>query len=132
MITYFVYEKPSGRITNKISNQPLDHLIDRDDIGVFLLVDYFEGTGWTHYVVDGQLVERPTLAITQSADSIVADGVEVLTVVGAPEESIFTLYGPNHDTWTGDNEITVDVPGRYDLHVECWPYQTVVVSFDGT
>ena len=132
MYDYLIYEKSTGRITSRISNQPFDHLVDSVDTGIILLVNPFDGDGWNYYVVDEQLVERPVLAISQNTDAVAADGVDVLRVDGAPEDATYSLFGPVHDTWTGDNEITVDVPGHYDLHIDHWPYQTARVSFDAT
>ncbi len=132
MIDYIVFSKDSGRILQKVSNQPFEHLLEREDIGVLLLLDTWGGSGSTHYVLDGEIVERPILPTTPSSQSIVANGQEVLSVEGIPSSAIYVLDGPVQDRWEDDNELTVDVPGRYTLYIDCWPYQTVTVEFDGT
>jgi hypothetical protein len=48
----------------------------------------------SHYrVVDGEVVERPAIAVTVSADTIAADGVDECVLSGLPDPCIVTVRG---------------------------------------
>lgn len=89
----------------------------------------------TQYVKEEKIADRPVFTVTLSSTSVSADGSSALTLSGFPENSTLTIAGPVFDTWTETGttvDLTVNIPGRYQVKIECWPYQDQVVTFDAT
>jgi hypothetical protein len=76
----------------------------------------------THYVSDGELVERPTMGLSYSSLSIGVD--EELVIFGVPDGCY--AYYPGGMLEVEDNELIFSsaVPARVRLSFEKFPYQT--------
>lgn len=103
----------------------------------FIWLDVSEVDWHSHYVAEGQLLDRPEPESISalSVVSIPADGVAVTTLVNIPVGAKVQISGPIEDEWveeSGSAEISVDVPGRYIVKVEKWPQKAVEVSFNAT
>ena len=103
----------------------------------YIWLDVSEVDWHSHYVGEGQLLNRPepeSIAVL-SAPSIPADGVTITTLTNIPVGAKVQISGPIEDEWveeSGSAEISVDVPGRYIVKVEKWPQKAVEVSFNAT
>lgn len=87
------------------------------------------------YVLNAEVLDRPTWNPTVSSASIPADGVTAITVSGIPAPVKVDLFGPASDSWSGaagDVSVAVGLPGAYTLLIDAFPYQLVEVKFNAT
>lgn len=70
-------------------------------------------SGKTHFIVNGEVTERPTSPVTLSD----------LTLQSVPAGSALMINGERYENVEGDVELEFPLPGTYRLRVECWPYK---------
>jgi hypothetical protein len=85
----------------------------------YLLVDS-PPSGDTHYVLDGQVVERPQNPTQLSG----------MTLTAVPVGSAITIAGTDYACDDGTADLHFDQPGSYIVTVKCWPMQ--VATFQVT
>ena len=78
--------------------------------GLSFVQGHHEGS--THYILDGQITERPASPVTLSD----------LTLLAVPTGSTLWINGESYAA-EGDVELEFPLPGTYRLRVECWPYR---------
>ena len=83
-----------------------------------------------HYILDGQLADRPTMPITVDREQLVADGEDTLTFAGIPAGASLSLDGETYAMDGTPLELSIDRPGRYRARFTLWPYIDKEVSFE--
>jgi hypothetical protein len=91
----------------------------------------------THYVdVSGEphvLVERPDMPLSIDKTTIIADGVDFLTISGIPAGARIYIDRMIDAIATGEDvEITLDTEGVYKLRIELFPYKLIREIINGT
>ena len=83
------------------------------------------------YILNGAITDRPTQATTVDKTSVVANGVDVVTVTGAPAGSTITAKGTSTTASGGcanPDTFSTQVADTYELTVSCWPYLDFVTT----
>ena len=99
--------------------------------------------GWyewqDYYVEDGIMTSRPANTASADKSTIVANGVEKLTITGIPDASHIAIVGPGVNETLEEThiageslEITVDTPGDYTVHVNSFPAKLASIPFVAT
>lgn len=135
MDTLIVYEISTGRIVGMIQGQPLEFCLEHNcPEGCNIIPVEAEQIDHTkQYVVDGKIVDRPTFELTQNKTSILANGADVLQLSGYPEGATLSIFGPIENVWVAESpsqEITVNIPGDYQVGANKFPYQARQVEFN--
>ena len=65
----------------------------------------------THYILDGEVTERPASPVTRTD----------LTLLAVPEGSTLWINGESYEA-EGEVELEFPLSGTYRLRVECFPY----------
>jgi hypothetical protein len=105
--------------------------------------NYIEGTydGDTHYIVDGEVVERPLLTSVASFDktTLVPNGIDSCVISTLPECVVVVSYKDetlkpafNEPITDGELEITADEPGTIVVTIDAFPYQQYNVELEAT
>ena len=110
IVTYYLPD--NGRITVNYTGQCLSEM---DDLhpnfgrvnGTF--------TFPTHYILDGEVTERPASPVTRTD----------LTLLAVPEGSTLWINGESYAA-EGEVELEFPLPGTYRLRVECFPFLDLV------
>ncbi|MGZ4968038.1 MAG: hypothetical protein ACXV8O_01365 [Methylobacter sp.] len=79
------------------------------------------------YVVSGALTDRPAQLTTIDKTTMLADGVDAVTISGCPDGAVFTAtMGSEVLTGiiSGTDTFTTVLSGEYRLSIERWPYLT--------
>lgn len=88
------------------------------------------------YIVDGQLVTRPTQATTVDKTTLVADGVDMITVSNAPMGTFTATHVKTDDKVSGDINATdtfsTTIPGTYKIKIESFPYLDFETTIEAT
>lgn len=104
-----------------------------------------EGTPETHYVVTmgdrTVAAARPELVVSTVDDrtTLVADGVDSITLTGLPDPCEVIIDDPDPDVETTVTEVTgggfvfvADDPGVYTVEVRRWPFMPFRIEFSAT
>jgi hypothetical protein len=90
----------------------------------------------TSYIQNGEAISRPTMSIFLDKPSILADGVDILTISGIPVNANIKIRKDAtllQDTViNGIETFLTNDPGEYILEVECFPYVTFKGTFNAT
>lgn len=110
----FDYDKATGRILRVLSypNSYGQGAVDLVPDGIFC-ADGFEGDDLSHYVVDGEVVQRPIQNII--LDGMVLKGVRNTATIEI-EHVVYNCDG-------SDIELSFVRPGTYTVKVVEWPFQ---------
>lgn len=76
--------------------------------------------GGTHYVLDGQVTDRPPNPAQLNG----------MTLSAVPTGSTITIEGTDYPCNDGTAQLSFDQPGTYTVTVKCWPMQ--VATFEVT
>ena len=105
-VTY--YSAETGRIQGVATVVEIEAM---DDLaGDSLRVDGIHN-GDTHYILDGEVTERPASPVTRTD----------LTLLAVPEGSTLWINGESYEA-EGEVELEFPLSGTYRLRVECFPY----------
>lgn len=89
---------------------------------VMLLPEDAEVSDETHYVQDGELIERPQLVFDKT--EILADGADAATLASLPDPCTVLVDGDPHEITGGRIEMVTTMPGVYVIEIEDpFPYQ---------
>lgn len=108
-----------GRITHTVEGS-VDNcrgLLDEQDR--IVVVDELPDMD-THYVKDGDVMERPTISPPDRLQ-LVADGVDTL-VFNLPESLMVSIDGVMLDEPTDVLEFVSDHADVYEIEIDQWPY----------
>lgn len=92
-------------------------------VGEHLYLGLVDGN--TQYMVDDEPTTRPAMPCVQDKSTIVANGTDVSTISGLPQDCHVGISGPvmsSIDVADGSFELTADVSGVYCITITCWPY----------
>lgn len=80
-----------------------------------------------HYVLEGEVLERPTF---DAPESLAVTVGELITLPGLPNPVDVTIDGTTHIVEGGELELTADMPAQYTIEISQWPYisRTVEVT----
>lgn len=102
------YYDTTGKIVHTYSGLCLDRVdAEHPDLS---RVDGIH-SGNTHYILDGEVTERPASPVTRTD----------LTLLDVPEGSTLWINGESYDA-EGEVELEFPLPGTYRLRVECFPF----------
>lgn len=129
MISYATYLTATGEIT-AVGQCPDDHLTIQASAGESAIqIDGIEITSASHYVLAGVVTARPSMALSGSAITFVADGVAGYTVTGIPTNATAKIEVPDGgvvvaDFAVADGNLTVNsfVKGNIYLTIMAFPY----------
>lgn len=127
-----VYDAADGRI-KRFGNAPPDHVAIQAGPGEVAIEGSGSDTG--HYVVSGAIVPRPTMPTSIDKTECLADGVDVVTISGVPNPTDVRVSGPASEVMQvtdGALELTFDVPGRYRILLQAFPYLDHEYQIDAT
>lgn len=89
---------------------------------VMLLPEEAEVSDVTHYVLEGEVIERPTLAFDKT--EIIADGQDSATLASLPAPCTVLVDGDPHEITGGRIEMVTTMPGVYVIEIEDpFPYR---------
>ena len=134
MISVTFYDETTGEILSSMTASSSDYILanQRDGLGMM------EGLHAPDevYVQEGQVVDRPLMNLVPDKTSIVANGVDVMTIP-LPLQGSFSVrcFGPIRDEWMESSDsiqMSVNLPGDYQLEVTNFPYQMSRVIFHAT
>ena len=77
----------------------------------------------TQYIVDYIVCDRPAFPGVLSSSSIIADGVDGVTISSLPNPTLVMINGSNYEVTDGIFEFTLDIPGKYKILCQAFPYQ---------
>lgn len=80
----------------------------------------------THYVLDGEIVDRPTFSISKT--EIVADDVDEAVIANLPDPVTITVDGVPYEVAGGTLAITSPMPAAYKIEIDHWPYRPFKVE----
>lgn len=113
-----VHYNVSGRIINICRSSLAGTLPEIQGGYPSIAVEEFLGTYNTHYVLNGQIAERPTIQATVTGS----------VISGLPVPCEITIEGQTYECTDGTAEIETNVPGTYKVQVKAWPYQDAVIE----
>lgn len=128
MESLIIYELSTGRIVGMVVGETKEFVLQHncpEGCSVLALTS-IDIDHARQYVVDNEIVARPTFILAQNKTEIAANGVDILEVSGFPEGATLSLIGPVEDSWEADGttqEITVNVSGTYSVVASKFPYQ---------
>jgi hypothetical protein len=86
-----------------------------------------EGSDISDYIYQGEITPRPTQSTMIDKTALTADGVDVITISGAPDDAQFTAR--NLDTGetvsvpvSGSDTFSTVIPGTIIISIEKFPY----------
>lgn len=131
MIDYVIYDD-DGRILQ--GGKTVESMLDQQaDTAVGRHVLAGIGGPNQHWVVAGNLVERPLLPVDISATSVRADGTDEVLVDGVPEGAEVLIVGPMKGGGVADGGLlhfSFSLPGRYHIVCKSFPYREWEVVID--
>lgn len=130
MPTYAVYDANGKILRSGMTSQPLPSTPGESvvyDIGS-------EADDSSHYIVNDTPVPLAAQPAVLDKTSIIADGVDAATLSGLPNPSTVTLLNDYTETIVTDGTLvfTADVPGKYRLKVDAFPYLDTEFTIDAT
>ncbi|MCK1543436.1 hypothetical protein IVB12_16080 [Bradyrhizobium sp. 179] len=121
------YDDKTGMINQCIIQAPvtLEELAKRyEEMGVpHVMVDWDSPDDiFTHYVKNGQMIEKPPIELSGENRVVKADGVDTLTFqVWPPNAAVKVFFGdtPIHEETLTDGtiEFSIDHPGSYRIDI---------------
>jgi hypothetical protein len=127
MISFVIYDEAG--VILQAGAVPEALLEDQAGEGRFVLAG--EGHWDTHYVVDGQLAERPVMPVEMSATEVAANATDEVVISGIPEGAAVKVIGRGGGEGVADGEplhLTFAQAGRYHVMATLFPYQDWKVS----
>jgi len=99
-------------------------------------VPYADST--VSYILNEIVTDRPTQPIAIDKTTLIADGVDTLTITGAAANSTINLSGklPNNrafsETCSDPETFSTEIPDTYTLTISCFPYLDFTVTIEAT
>ena len=128
----FVYDPVSGRILRRVTCS--DAELSFYDPAIATTDP--EAGRWddsTHWVVDGQLVERPVMSLEVDKTVIEADGVDQAMITGIPSGATVRIDGqPDEVVHDGTVSFGTEVAGEYRLRFEAFPHRDAEIVVTAT
>ena len=103
------YDALTGRILTQSAYPTYEIFELNQGEGTGALLGHHNGN--THYILDGEVTERPTSPVTRTD----------LTLLAVPEGSTLWINGESYEA-EGEVELEFPLPGTYRLRVECFPF----------
>lgn len=131
MIDYVIYDDDGrilqgGKTVESMLEQQADAVAGRHVLaGV--------GAPNRHWVVGGEIVERPLLRLDVSTTTVRADSTEEVQVDGVPAGTEVLIVGPTKGGGVADGELlhlSFALPGRYHMVCKFFPYKEWEVIID--
>ncbi|KGM36123.1 hypothetical protein [Inquilinus limosus] len=123
MIDYAVYDSATGRILIVGQCREEDVPLQAGgypggiSVAVSSRLSYRD-----HYMVEGQIANRPVLPIFDKME-IAADGVDEATLVGLPDPCRVIVDDVEHVVEGGSLSIASPMPATYVVEIKQWPYK---------
>jgi len=92
-------------------------------------------TSYSHYVANGEIVERPGMGISVSKITLVADGSDEVAITGVPAGAQLSIDGPVVADAIADGEpisITSVHAGIYVIQATKFPYRDERININAT
>lgn len=107
------YHGDTGRIENTGTAIPGTTEEAFAHMGLPVILNLESMVHWdTHYIADGQPVERTALEI----------GVSGMSLIGVPPGATVTIEGQDYEADGSAIELEFDLPGTYTVKVALWPH----------
>jgi len=103
--------------------------------GQHLIEGREDATSWSHYVAQGEVVERPGMILSVSKASLVADGLDAVTITGVPAGARLSITGPVAAEAIADGapvSMTCIHAGDYVIQVMNFPYRDEEIRINAT
>lgn len=81
---------------------------------------------------DNVIHERPEMSVIVDKTTIVADGIDMATIIEIPNPSTVTVGEQSVIVGDGVLELTFDAPDDYLVRIESWPYLDYEVTIHAT
>ncbi len=130
-IPWIVYDPASGRILRTGRSQTEERALAQADGGAIILGATADDVN--EYVLDGEIVPRPTLAGFDKL-TILADDEDVATIT-LPVGTQVQFDGQTYEIAEGDQdfEFAADVAGSYTIKIfPPWPYYDATYTIEAT
>lgn len=122
-MNYVIYQEGTGKILRRGVCPKSDVDLLHTSAGE-AVIEAAQPVSWkTHYVADGEIIERPEMALSVTKTDISADGTDSAIITGLPSPASVTLNSETYDVLDGVIEITVEAPGVYAVKCTAWPYR---------
>lgn len=84
-------------------------------------------TNGDSYILNGEITQRPTQSTTIDKTTLTANGVDVITISGAPTNATFTARNQTTGETvsgliSGSDTFSTAIAGSISFKIECWPY----------
>ena len=107
--------------SNEITNLPTANVLIMEDNfpEISILTN-------TCYVKDGIITERPTQTTTTDKLTLIADGIDTITISNAPSGIFTAVNTATHETVSGaingTDTFATTIQGTYTIRIESFPY----------
>jgi len=132
---FIVYEDTTGKIIRRGKCHPDAVSAQASETGESSLETLGLIDADTNYVSSSVVTSRASNPATLSGSTIIANGVDTLTLSNIPNPTTVKITGPissEVEVTDGTLDITVDEPGAYTLFLDSFPTQDKELSFDAT
>lgn len=122
---YSQYEKTTGKILSNFKAE-IDEIPFYQSNEIAIIEG--EYNGFTHYILNNEVVERPTNAITINKHNFEANGTDEVIISNVPVESRIIIQAIDESyeyigfITTGTESFTTTITGGYTILIECFPY----------
>lgn len=135
MMRYALYRRDTGRITCVCEINHQGTLVDvNPDAALFAPIEVTDPavSAATHYVANGEIVERPAFPAAFDKLSIVADGADAATLSPLPAGALVRVDRTPYAVQDGSLVIRATTGGTY--HVTCtnWPCRDFAAAVTAT
>lgn len=132
---YVLYNNTTGEVDSFLTGS-VECLISNVTSGLSSLQvpdDTSKSDIW--YVLNGELTAKPTQSTTVSSTTLLANGVDTITISNAPANSLLTLTNVvTGETVMGTFSNTEDIfsvsAGKLLLTIECFPYLDYTIELE--
>lgn len=121
---WFVFYDSTGLITqmaNAYDSEDVDLQMETFGLPVVLMSEPLDDTRKYH-VSEGELHLRSELNISMSKSTVLADGVDSVTLEGFPDPCQIIVEGVEHTLTGGTLILRADTPTTYQIECRHWPY----------
>lgn len=128
-----IYDAQSGRIQYVVVVPNADVAKQAPPSGMLIIEEAADPR--RQYVIDGALVDRPTMDVALGTDTVPADGATPVTLTGLPSPVDVTIAGPVADSFEctgGTLALTFVQPGNYTVKFSRFPYIDAEVVIHAT
>ena len=126
---YFIYDTTTGR---PLCNASATELPPFMDAGTQYKLGRCEQTEYVD-VATGDLIQKPTMSVTVSKDTVTANGTDKATLTGVPTGAALFIGGTAYGQADGSAiDLTFDLDGDYRFRASLFPYLDYTVVIHAT